>query len=400
MNTPDEQTYFVIPLSVQSEGSEYLIGNGKLEEFYQFPAEGLKIIQLLQRGENIANIKRICAEELSESVDVDDFITLLLDIEFIFRPGEEIRYYEKIKETGQDKRWTFKARPQLAKAFFSLPALGIYLAIIGYAIWSAIQMPQLRFNPSALYFPKNVTIALVSLLILQFFTVVLHEFGHMLAAARHGIDSKVGLGTRLWIIVVETDLSGLFALPKNQRYLPMWAGMLVDVLTIALLTLFIKFLFAQEADGFFIQLMQALILQVLFTIVWQFNIFIRTDVYFVLCNYFSYPNLDSEARVYVKNMLNRLSFGLFGQAGDIANHPRLHILKLFSVIWLLGRVFALSILFFVIFPTVFKYGLDMYQALTDASFSTYSKLDISLFCIISTSILGCGLYFWAKEKRS
>ena len=63
----------------------------------------------------------------------------------------------------------------------------------------------------------------MSLSLLQ---VVLHETAHMLAAARHGIKPKYGIGNRLWTIVAEPDLTGILTLPKSQRYFPMLAGLL------------------------------------------------------------------------------------------------------------------------------------------------------------------------------
>ena len=42
MSTAGAQQYFVIPLSVQKDGDDYLVGNAEMGDFYQFPEQGVK----------------------------------------------------------------------------------------------------------------------------------------------------------------------------------------------------------------------------------------------------------------------------------------------------------------------------------------------------------------------
>jgi putative peptide zinc metalloprotease protein len=44
VTTAEAEQYFVIPLSVQKDGDDYLVGNAEMGDFYQFPAQGLKIL--------------------------------------------------------------------------------------------------------------------------------------------------------------------------------------------------------------------------------------------------------------------------------------------------------------------------------------------------------------------
>ena len=110
----------------------------------------------------------------------------------------------------------------------------------------------------------------------------------MLAAARHGIKSKYGLGNRLWNIVAESDITGILTLPKSKRYFPMVAGVLVDIFSISVTTILIQNLLQHNARPFVIQVCQAVVLENVIAIAWQFNIFVKTDVYYIICNYLSY----------------------------------------------------------------------------------------------------------------
>jgi hypothetical protein len=50
MSTAGAQQYFVIPLSVQKDGDDYLVGNAEMGDFYQFPEQGVKILNMLKSG--------------------------------------------------------------------------------------------------------------------------------------------------------------------------------------------------------------------------------------------------------------------------------------------------------------------------------------------------------------
>lgn len=391
------QTYFVIPLSIQAEGDGYLVGSQELEDFYQFPEEGLRVITLLRQGRTIDEVKAECDRVFDEQIDVDDFIGVLTEIGFIFPTEQQADFQQKLDSVPPDKRWKFALPQHLAGAVFSAPMLVVYLGILGYAIVSAVADPRLRINPHALYIQENFTITLLALLLLQAITTALHELGHMTAAAKYGIKSKLGWGNRLWSIVAEADLSGIHSLPKQQRYLPLMAGLITDLLNIACVTLLIKLLLANNADPFVIQIFQALILQILFTMSWQFNVFLKTDIYYALCVYCTHPNLDSEARVYLRAQLHRLSAGRLGAPGQGRYH-NLATLRAFAALWLVGRALALVLLFAVVIPTLFRYGRDAWRVMGNSVSSNYDKWDLSLFFILSSALVALGLYVWLKGR--
>src|ERR1700733_10958438 len=80
----DPQQYYVIPLSVQKEENFYVVGNTDLGDFYQFPEQGVRILQMLRSGDTAATIKSRLAADDPETIDVDGFLSQLTDIEFIY----------------------------------------------------------------------------------------------------------------------------------------------------------------------------------------------------------------------------------------------------------------------------------------------------------------------------
>lgn len=394
----DDERYFVIPLSIQQEGEDFLIGSAEMDEFYQVPIAGRTVVTMLQDGKTVAEIKAALAAEGGEMVDVDDFIAMLREIGFIYPVAEAHLHQERIAGRDEDKRILFSADPRIARALFSLPLLAGYLAVVGYAAYLALLDPALRIDRNAFFIERNFALTLVLLLVLSSLAVSLHELGHMLAAARHGVNSRLGIGNRLWNIVAEADLSGIWALPKRKRYLPLMAGMMVDVLVIALVTLVIAALRREGQTGFAISLLQALVLQIVVTIVWQFNLFLKTDIYYALSNYLSYPNLDADARIYLRDGLYRVSRGRWGTRAEAPDYKSVRVLRLFSVLWVIGRIGALAVLVLVFLPTLVRYAAKSYEAYRDPSASMYTVYDLGIFVLLSAIIFVGGVYMWLRRR--
>ncbi len=397
MSTEDAR-YFVVPLSIQPDGDDFLIGNAQMDEFYQVPAPGRAVVAMLQAGKTPAEIKAVLAADGEEVVDVADFVATLREIGFIYPVEEAHRHAERLAGLDEDKRILFQADPRIARAVFSLPVLACYLAVVGYAGYLAVFDPALRIDWDAFFIERDLALTLVLLLLMSSLAVGLHEIGHMLAAARHGISSRLGIGNRLWNIVAEADLSGIWALPKRQRYLPLLAGMMVDILLIALVTLTIAALRHEGETGFAVRLLQALALQIMVTIVWQFNLFLRTDVYYVLSNHLSYPNLDADARTYLRDCLYRVSRGRLGTRAVGPTYKSVRVLRLFSVLWVVGRIGAVTVLLLVFLPTLAKYAAKSYEAYRDPAASMYTVYDLGAFVLLSAIIFVGGVYMWLRRR--
>jgi hypothetical protein len=398
VSTMDEPRYFVIPLSVQQEGDLYIVGNTDLGDFYQFPPQGVRILHMLVHGETATTIKSRLATEDAATVDVDGFLAQLTDIGFIHPENQRHAAQDRLRTAASDTRRTFDIDARLARAIFSAPVLACCSAVVLYASLQAIQNPDVRLNVDAFYTPANKTPLLIILVILSLMHTALHELGHMLAAARQGTRSKYGIGNRLWNIVAESDLTGILALPKSQRYLPLLAGLLVDILVIALLTILLSALLRHGAGAFTVQIVQAFVLEIVIGIAWQFNVFVKTDIYFVICNYLSYPDLDRDARTYLYDLLYRVSSGRFGRkaASGLFRNPI--ALRAFSAIWMVGRILSLLILFCVFLPTIWQYIGSSIQLLRGPPASLWMAVDTILYVSITVTTLGAGMYIWLKNR--
>ncbi|MDQ2893278.1 MAG: hypothetical protein M3R64_09360 [Pseudomonadota bacterium] len=405
MTIAPDQRFCVVPLSVQREGDDFLVGSAELEEFVQLPDEGVRILTMLREGTSVPKIAAAFAPDdgaggtaIGETIDVEDFLASMIEIGFVYPEGQADRHAERLANAPADRRLVFRANRRVAAAIFSLPSLVVYLLIVGTAIAAAIRYPEARIQTDAFFVDNHLAATLVLLLILSSGTTALHELGHMLAAAAHGVVSRLGFGMRLWFVVAEADLSGTMALPKRQRYVPLAAGMMVDVLNIALITIAVTMLLRHGVHGFAVALLQALALQLIVTLLWQFNIFLRTDVYFILCTWFGHPDLDRDARVYLGAILSRVSLGRLGRPVGAHVFKSLAMVRAFAAVWVIGRIAALAMLVLVVLPTLGRYGLKAYRAFADPAATRATAYDLGIFVILSLLLVAAGLILWLRNR--
>ncbi|CAH9056216.1 hypothetical protein PSECIP111951_01416 [Pseudoalteromonas holothuriae] len=395
--------YHLIPLSIQPQGKEYLVGNADLDEFYQLPTEGVRVIECLKEGYSMAQIKKICLDEFNEEIDLESFVEFLLEAGFLYKNQKDAESAIKAHATqtaATDKRWVFRMSPKAASLFFSWPIVLLYCLALTSAVYLYISEPQVRINLSAFYITEHFTVFFLTLLFLFSVVSLMHEFGHMVAGSRLGLEPRLGIGNRLWTIVAECDLSGIYSQPKSKRYLPLMAGMLVDLFSISCIVIALYFLSSYGVEGTGIQILQALVLQILVTISWQFHFFLKTDVYYILSNYTDNPNLDQQARTYLNAWLFRLTFGRAGASLPTdTTGTQLKTMRIFSSVWLIGRIVSVTFLILIIVPALAQYARDAWYAVSGvAQVDFWTKVDLVAFFIFSFLVFGGGMTLWLQGR--
>jgi putative peptide zinc metalloprotease protein len=395
MSSIDMRRFRTVPLSMQREGEVYVVGRVATADFYQIPDLGVSILTMLKSGETKSGIKSRLPAEQAHTVDVDSFVDELHLLGLIYPEDGEPRSGAEATTTG---RQSFGIGRKVARVLLSAPLVAVYAGLSVFALFAMIHDPRLRLNPNAFYIEKDRTAFFILVTLLSFVLAILHESGHMIAAARRGIPSRFGIGTRLWTIVAEVDITGIFALPKSQRYFPMLAGMLVDIICIALLTIILQILLGCDASRFTVRVVQAIALSNALGLIWQFNIFVKTDIYYLICNHFSYSDLDRDARRYISGILNHLTLGRLGAPAPSRNFRRITIVRLFSSVWLFGRALSLATLFCVFLPTMWRYFESVVEMLQDSSASVWQAVDTGSYLCLVLTMFGAGTYMWLKQR--
>lgn len=359
-------THVVVhPLTRQPDAGGILVGRKDLGVFLLLPADAVEVLDDLAGGMSVGEAADLYRQRHGETPDLEDLLTELEQRGFVqpAAAGGEAPDDAGAPETVRRrpvKSFHFEWISQRwAARLCSGPVLAAGGGIVLLAATAAVLNPSLIPGWRAAYFPNKTVAGLLALMVLGLFTTFLHEMAHLTAARSLGVSCRFGIGNQLWFLVWETDMTGIWSLPRRKRYLPILAGPLFDLLTASVLVL-IGF---AHASGWVplhprvVQLGRALLFVYLMRLAWQCYFFLRTDFYYALSNLFGCKSLMGDTKVYLRNRAARLL--RIGKEVDQTHIPAAErrMVPVYSVIWLVGRGLAFALLLFVQLPLLFQYGL-------------------------------------------
>jgi putative peptide zinc metalloprotease protein len=399
----------VQPFSRQQEGDEVIIGRAETGVFLAVPAEAVELLEHLAEGKSVGEVSDFYEKKYGEVPDLDDLLSLM-EAKGMVAPITESRGGDvagaKVQQATR-RRYHFNNFPQsLARRLFSRTSLVLCCAVVVAALAATVRDPWLAPTPGDLYFPDHRALSWTIVIAATYAAIFVHELGHLIAARAVGISSRIGISHRLWYLVAETDLTGLWSVPKRQRYMPMLAGILIDVVSGASLVLLL-FLYRQDwlpLAGFWVRMVRAVAFTCWLRIVWQFFLFVRTDLYYVIATLFNCRNLLADTEVFLRNVLAHRfpQIGAVSQSGIPAAERRM--IRIYAVFWLAGRIWAVCVLLLVTLPV----GLSYIRSLGSAFRTGYSANPadfadaVVLACYFLAPTIG-GLALWiagvARRER-
>lgn len=294
----------VRPLTVVEHGEDYLIGDAERGTYIVVPPVGVTVIELLRSGRPVTEITVAAAESSGMDVDVADFAEALCELG-LAEPAEGPALQASAAPEPLAGFRVVPARRRWAPLVVGLPAwlfagLAFLVCVVGFAVrpglWPSV----------ADAFPLGTPI--LSVITLTAVTCVLrglHELCHWLAARAEGVAAKVRIDRRLYFLVFETDLTGLWGLPRRRRYWPLLIGLGFDTVVLAIvlaLRLAAQAGFWHPPSGL-AKILAAVTLVQVVGICMQFFVFMRTDVYAVVLTATGCSNLWSVTRLMLRRYL-------------------------------------------------------------------------------------------------
>jgi putative peptide zinc metalloprotease protein len=401
----------VFPFTRQAEGEEVVIGRVDTGVFLALPPDAVEILDLLMAGETVGRAQEIYGQKYGETPDMEEFLGFLHGKGFVrvHDPEEPVRAAPRDLgvPAASRVRYHFADFPvPLARKLFGTTALTIGAVIFALAVVAAVLDPSLRPHRDALVFSQDRTLKTLALVLMGYTTVFIHEMGHLIAARAVGVSSRLGISSRMWVLVAETDMTGLWSVPKRQRYLPMLAGPVIDLVSASLITLV---LFGRNRGWIAlppmaVELGLAMVVVYMLRLLWQCFFFVRTDFYYVIATFFGCKSLMKDTQAHIGNLSRRFFAGK--PAVDQSRIPEgeRRVIRSYAWVWLLGRVVALWMLFSITLPVAGKYLLSSAATLM-AGFSGdgYAFLDALFILVFYLFPLGLGMSLWirglVKQRR-
>ena len=301
-----ESTLAVHDLSFVAEGADVVVGRLDTGSYAVFPADGAELLRRLAEGMPLEGAEAWYESTFSESVDLDDFIDTLRELGFVREDTDAAANPGFAEERGARSAGTVRFQ-RLGRAVFSPLAWCCYAAVVAFWLVTLAHHSDLEPHPSQIFFTKSLLLVQVVITFGQVPLLLLHEGFHILAGRRLGLPSRLRLSNRLTYIVAETQINGLMSVPPRKRYLPFLAGMACDVLVLSALDLAADL--GRDPGGrlsLSSRLCLALAFTVLMRILWQFQLYLRTDLFFVLATAFNCYDLHDASKAILKNRFWRL----------------------------------------------------------------------------------------------
>lgn len=406
----------VYPFTRQLDGEDVVIGQSDTGVFLVLPPDAVELLDHLAAGKTVGQAQALYQEKYNEVPDLEDLLEVLESHGFVDlsthgkltteRTELSLHFTESRSASDsrlRSSRYHFAQFPQpLAQQIFGRSALIVYGAIVGLALIAVTLDPSILPNWKAYFFNKNITLMLLLLTGLNVLAVFLHEMAHLIAARAVGVSCRLGISHRLWILVAETDMTGIWNVPRNYRYLPFLAGPLLDAVSASILLLV---LFAQKQGWLslypvVLQLAQMMVLTYLLSLLWQCYFFLRTDFYYVIANFFRCRSLMKDTRIFVRNQVSRVVRR--GRVIDQSNIPKaeMRVIRCYSIVYVLGRIAALSSLILIGLPVMWNY-IHLLGSTWSAGYQANPAafVDATVMGLLFFGFQGTGFCFWLQSLR-
>ncbi|MEW9050896.1 MAG: hypothetical protein AB2392_07040 [Neobacillus sp.] len=386
------QSYLsLVPIEIRKDNKNFIIEDKHSGDFYEMPEVCIDAINLLNQGERLGEIERVLKEKYpEEEVDLLDFSEQLLQLDLIAEiDGVKLEKLQKEKE-----RLGFLAiSPKVGKFFFNKFSFILYICLFILNIILFILYPSLLPHFKDVFVFDYMFLNILLWMSLTFVLVLIHEFGHILAMRAHDLPTRLEVGHRLFLVVLETDMSTVWKLPSKARNQLFLAGLCFDtvLLTISLMA---QLLMANESiilDG----IITLAALDILLRMLYQCCVYMKTDLYFVLENMSGCYNLMENAKQFINR---KLRIQKTEPKSEVVFKGENNTIMLYSVFYFFGIVLTIGLFSIFYIPQMVYAWQQVLPGFQQAP-TTYAFWDAAIFSVQIVIVVVLLSYSWVKKYQ-
>ena len=208
------------PLTYLEEGDDVTVGRADIDSYGVFPRDGAELVRRLEQGSSPSQAASGTRNSTARRSTSPSSSRCSRTSICSFAHGEEVALGPGRPVAAP------RVGPVLAGGVGRVRRRSWWRRL---SPWCADHSLVPRYQH--LFFTRSsLTILTLGIVLGQVPWMLLHEAFHALAGRRLGLNSKLSIGRRFYYVVFVTSLDGLVAVPRRKRYLPMLAGMVLDVL--------------------------------------------------------------------------------------------------------------------------------------------------------------------------
>ena len=329
-------------LKTQVEG-KWIVGQEDTGTYGEFPEIGVRILDELEKEKDVKKVTEKIQQETGQTYDIQDFIKSMLFSGFVKSVNGNLLDQAKLAPKKIESVFN-RINPRYFSWIYSWPMALIASILTSIALMLMIYYPAFRPHYHNMIVSDFYTITGFAVVIAGVLLASKHELFHFFAARKFGVKSSFRLNTRLYLLVMETDVSNVWVLPNRKKLLVYLAGAINDVVTISLLVILLYLgspgswlaKFSGETGGglfsslygflshpWFVKIAKLLIFTSFYILIFQFMFYMRTDFYYVIAHSLNCRNLMEDTKTYIYKtfiwpLLNKLSlFRVFPFRGKL-----------------------------------------------------------------------------------
>jgi putative peptide zinc metalloprotease protein len=336
MNLRLSSILFLVPINIRRDKKYFIVEDINTGEFYEMSKICIDAITSINNGESLGVIEQRLKEDYpEEEVDLIAFAEQLLDLQLIAEiDGVKVTLPEKKKE-HLGFQWI---SPNVGNFFFKKIALLIYAGLFILNIAFLLSKPSLFPHYKDIFIFDYMVLNIITWLLVTFCTVLIHEFGHILAMRANNLTTRLEVGHRLILVVLETDMSSVWKLPSKNRNVLYLAGLCFDMV-ILFFALVSQVIFT-NGSGIFLSIMSLVVLDTFIRLVYQCCIYMKTDLYYVFENVTGCYNLMENAQQMIKRWFPFLKSQ---KTEEVVFEGERRIIFTYSIFYFIGVVLTLSL---------------------------------------------------------
>ncbi|MFT9599411.1 hypothetical protein [Mesobacillus sp.] len=379
----------LIQLAIRKDQKHYIVEDVMNGEFYEMPEVCIFAIELINQKKPLNEVERaLIGRYPEEDIDILDFVSQLLELNLI----SELDGKEILSSSVQEKQSGFSWIPEtLGQFFFNPISAKLYVLLLIASVGLILFQPNLFPRYSDLFAFDLMFQNVLALLVISFFLVILHEFGHVLAVWSEGLPAKIEVGNRLFFVVLETDMSQVWKLPSEKRNKLYLAGMNFDI--VVLFLALVAQTFTSEST-LTMGVLKLVVLNTFIRLIYQAAVFMKTDLYYVLENQTGCYNLMENGR----NFLSKwLPFLRVPETETFAGEEK--FVRRYAVFYLSGILLTLSITAYYYIPQlIFAINEIMMPGFLEP-ITSIRFWDSVVFLLQILLVSGLLLFSWTKKYR-
>lgn len=350
-------------LTMRVEDGDYIVGRMETGEFVALPEVGKLIIELFQKNNSIQGITDFLTQEYELDFDVESFAESLIELGFIKAIDGHV-----LNIGAEQKSALPWLRAHHVQWLFSTPMKILYAALLVAAGFSLATQPELIPGYNDFFWTNIGSLVILVNTTLFMTNLAVHEIAHLVAARSLGVPAYFSLGTRLYDLVVQTNVTGLWAIPRRRRYRVYLAGMAWDLIPISVAILLLAY---GNLPVIINKILSSLILLIFFGVLWQFQFYMRTDIYFVVLDLLHCYSLFDDSLAYLHYLFDQIKrFLLPKQAGKVLSNPLdlfssedQRKIKAYTILMVLGSAISTTVFVFYGVPILVTLFVEAYHSI-------------------------------------